>query len=170
VEALASAHITAGFPDRTYRPADYVNRAQIAVFLLKGIHGASYLPPTPDGSHPFSDIGGHWAESWIEQLYDEGITAGYPDGTYRPGDNVNRAQMAVMLLVAKHGSGYTPPALDGSHPFSDVSGHWAETWIEQLYDEGITAGYPDGTYRPADYVNRAQMAVFLVATFDLETP
>ena len=61
VEALASAHITAGFPDGTYRPADYVNRAQIAVFLLKGIHGASCLPPTRDGSHPFSDISGHWA-------------------------------------------------------------------------------------------------------------
>ena len=78
--------------------------------------------------------------------------------------------MAVMLLVAKHGSGYTPPAANGSHPFTDISGHWAEAWIEQLYDEGITAGYPDGTYRPADNVNRAQMAVFLVVTFNLPTP
>ncbi len=167
IEAIAEAGLSAGFPDGTYRPVDFVNRAQMAVFLLKGIHGSSYTPPTPDGSHPFSDISGHWAEAWIEQLYDEGISAGFPDSTYRPGDNVNRAQMAVMLLVAKHSGGYTPPALDGSHPFTDVSGHWAETWIEQLYDEGITAGYPDGTYRPADNVNRAQMAVFLVAAFGI---
>ena len=167
IEAIAEAGLTAGFPDGTYRPVDFVNRAQMAVFLLKGIHGTSYTPPTPNGSHPFSDISGHWAEAWIEQLYDEGITAGFPDNTYRPGDNVNRAQMAVMLLVAKHGSGYTPPTSDGSHPFTDIGGHWALTWIEQLYDEGITAGYPDGTYRPGDNVNRAQIAVFLVATFGL---
>ena len=170
VEGIHAAGLTTGYPDGTYRPTEFVNRAQMAVFLLKGIHGASYMPPTPDGSHPFTDITGHWAEAWIEQLYDEGITTGFPDGTYRPADNVNRAQMAVMLLVAKHGSGYTPPASDDSHPFTDITGHWAEAWIEQLYDEGITAGYPDGTYRPADNVNRAQMAVFLVATFDLETP
>ena len=167
IGAIAEAGLTAGNPDGTYGPASLVNRAQMAVFLLKGIHGESYTPPTPDGSHPFSDIGGHWAESWIEQLYDEGITAGFPDNTYRPADYVNRAQMAVMLLVAKHGSGYTPPVVNGSHPFTDISGHWAEAWIEQLYDEGITAGYPDGTYRPGDNVNRAQMAVFLVATFGL---
>ena len=46
-------------------------------------------------------------------------------------------------------------------------GHWAEAWIEQFYDEGITASYPDGTYRPRDNVNRAQMAVFLVNCFGL---
>jgi hypothetical protein len=167
VEAIAEAGLTSGFPDGTYRPTDLVNRAQMAVFLLKGIHGASYIPPTPDGSHPFSDISGHWAEAWIEQLYDEGLTAGFPDNTYRPADNVNRAQMAVLLLVAKYGGGYTPPSPNGSHPFTDISGHWAEAWIEQLYDEGITAGFPDGTFRPGENVNRAQMAVFLVATFNL---
>ncbi len=167
IEAIAEAGLSAGFPDGTYRPADFVNRAQMAVFLLKGIHGSSYTPPTPDGSHCFTDISGHWAEAWIEQLYDEGISTGFPDFTYRPAEYVNRAQMAVMLLKAKHGGSYTPPALDGSHPFTDVGGHWAEIWIEQLYDEGITAGYPDGTYRPGDSVNRAQMAVFLVATFGL---
>ena len=45
--------------------------------------------------------------------------------------------------------------------FTDTEGHWAETYICWLFDNGISAGFPDGTFRPADYVNRAQMAVFL---------
>jgi len=69
----------------------------MAIFLLKGI-GVS--APTPDGSHPFTDISGHWAEAWIEELYDQGITGGYPDGTYRPENRVTRAEMAVFLVNA----------------------------------------------------------------------
>ncbi|MCK4827346.1 S-layer homology domain-containing protein, partial [bacterium] len=38
---------------------------------------------------------------------------------------------------------------------------------EELYDQGITGGYPDGTYRPENQVSRAEMAVFLVSTFNL---
>jgi hypothetical protein len=166
IEALVDAGLTAGYADGTYRPENPVTRAEMAVFLKKGIHGSAYTPPSPDGSHPFGDIAGHWAEAWIEELYDEGLTSGYPDGTYRPENSVTRAEMAVFLLKAKHGSGFIPPApSDGS--FSDVAGHWAEAWIEQLKAEGITSGYPDGTYRPQNPVTRAEMAVFLVNTFSL---
>jgi len=52
----------------------------------------------------------------------------------------------------------------------DVTGHWAEGWIEQLKAEGITSGYPDGTYRPENQVTRAEMAVFLVNAFSLPLP
>jgi hypothetical protein len=45
--------------------------------------------------------------------------------------------------------------------------YWAAAWIEQLYAEGITAGCGGGDYRPDATVNRDQMAVFLVRTFDL---
>jgi len=144
-----------------YCPDNLVTRAQMAVFLLKGM---GVTPPQLDGSHPFSDIVGHWAEAWIEELYDQGITGGYPDGTYRPGNPVTRAEMASFLLKGK---GVSPPPLDGSHPFSDIAGHWAEIFIEELYDQGITGGYPDGTYRPDLTVTRAEMAVFLVHTFNL---
>jgi YVTN family beta-propeller protein len=169
IESIFEAGVTSGFPDGTYRPNNNVTRAEMAVFLKKGIHGGSYVPPTPDGSHPFSDIAGHWAEAWMEDLYDEGLTSGYPDGTYRPQNQVTRAEMAVFLLKAKYGSSYTPPPVSGGS-FTDVAGHWAEAWIEQLAEEGITSGYPDGTYRPNNNVTRAEMAVFLVRTFNLPMP
>jgi len=61
-------------------------------------------------------------------------------------------------------------AAPASGSFTDVAGHWAERWIEQLKDEGITSGCPDGTYRPENNVTRAEMAVFLTATFSLPLP
>jgi len=164
IDSIYNAGITSGYPDGTYRPANPVTRAEMAVFLLGGM-GVS--APPKDGSHPFSDISGHWAEKYIEELYDQGITGGYPDGTYRPENQVTRAEMAIFLLK---GIGVSPPPLDGSHPFSDISGHWAEIFIEELYDQGITGGYPDGTYRPESKVTRAEMAVFLVKTFSLPLP
>jgi len=142
IEILYNTGFTSGYPDGTYRPENPVTRAEMAVFLLNGM-GVT-VPPT-DGSHPFSDVSGHWAEKYIEELYDQGITGGYPDGTYRPENLVTRAEMAIFLLK---GIGATPPPSDSRHPFSDIGGHWAEAYIEELYDQGITGGYPDGTYRP----------------------
>jgi hypothetical protein len=73
----------------------------MAVLLLKAIHVPGYVPPPPQ-DRIFSDIGGNWAQAWIEQLYREGITSGYPDETYRPGNQVTRAEMAVFLARASN--------------------------------------------------------------------
>ena len=149
-----------------YCPDDQVTRAQMAVFLLKGMHyPQAYTPPDVDPTFP--DTAGHWAEDWIEALKAAGITSGYPDGTYRPDNGVTRAEMAAFLLKAEHGSDYTPPAVEHSR-FSDVpDDHWAKDWIEQLAVEGITSGYPDGSYHPDQIVTRAEMSVFLIRAFDL---
>jgi hypothetical protein len=76
--------------------------------------------------------------------------------------------MAVFLLRAKHGTSYSPPVLVGGTGFGDVDpSHWAAAWIKQLVVEGITTGCGSGTYCPKAPVTRAQMAVFLVRTFNL---
>jgi hypothetical protein len=147
-----------------YCPTDEVTRAQMAVYLLKAEHGAAYIPPTPSDPPVFSDIDGHWAEAWIEQLYNEGITVGYGDGTFRPDNDVKRSEIAVFLLRAKYGIAYSPPPPSGG-VFSDIDGHWGQAWIEEIAAEGIAAGHPDGTYRPEDPVNKAQISVFLIRTY-----
>ena len=68
---------------------------------------------------------------------------------------INLALMLALFLFV-----IVPNAFAASC-FTDTEGHWAETYICWLFDNGISAGFPDGTFRPADYVNRAQMAVFL---------
>jgi len=169
IERLYTAGITGGCTTSplNYCPDSNVTRAQMAVFILKGMHGSSYLPPTATG-RIFTDVPAtYWAADWIERFYAEGITVGCNTGEYCP-DQVatTRAQMAVFLLKAKHGSGYVPPAATGV--FSDVpASYWAAAWIEQLASEGITGGCGGGNYCPEDSLTRAQMAVFLVKTFSL---
>jgi len=164
IESLAARHITSGCGGGNYCPEDPVTRAQMAVFLERGMNGSSYSPPAATGN-VFLDVGdGDFAASFIEQLFQDGITAGCGDGNYCPDTVVSRDQMAVFLLRAKYGAGYSPPAASGV--FGDVDlGHWAVHWIEQLAAEGITAGCGGGNYCPEGQVTRDQMAVFLVRTF-----
>jgi serine protease len=168
IESLYKAGITGGCSTNplSYCPDISVTRAQMAVFLEKAKHGTSYSPPAAQGNI-FSDVFPlYWAASWIEQLAKEGITSGCGTGIYCPESDVTRAQMAVFLLKAKHGISYTPPAATGD--FLDVPiNYWAAAWIEQLSAEGITSGCGAGIYCPESPVTRAQMAVFLVKTFNL---
>jgi hypothetical protein len=78
--------------------------------------------------------------------------------------------MAVILLRGIAGTDYSPPPPSATPVFTDIDGHWAQAWIENLFVEGITVGYPDGTYRPNNSVLRSEMAVFLVRTFNLAGP
>jgi hypothetical protein len=171
VERVYAAGITGGcgVGPPQYCPEGIVTRAQMAVFLERGIHGSSYVPPSVFGSTGFSDVSPtYWAGAWIKQLATEGITGGCGIGLYCPEGAVTRAQMAVFLLRAEHGSGYAPPAVGGSSGFGDVPlTYWAAAWIKQLVAEGITTGCGSGTYCPESPVTRAQMAVFLVRTFNL---
>ena len=166
IETLALSGVTSGCGNGNYCPADPVTRAQMAVFLERGMRGSGFSPPPATGT-VFGDVSvNSFAAAFIEQLAADGITSGCGNGNYCPGDNVTRAQMAVFLLRAKYGSDYIPP--DPTGVFSDVPiGSFADRWIEQLAVEGITAGCGGGNYCPADPVTRAQMAVFLVRTFEL---
>jgi hypothetical protein len=169
IERLFNAKITSGcgISPLIYCPEQSATRAQMAVFLLKGIHGSAYVPSDATGS-VFDDIAAdYWAADWVEQLAAEGITAGCGNNNYCPDQNVTRAEMAVFLLRSKHGVAYNPPTATGT-VFTDVpASHWAAAWIEQLAAEGITGGCGAGTYCPENQVTRAEMAVFLVRTFDL---
>ena len=85
----------------------------------------------------------------VETIIRDGITAGCGGGNYCASASITRAQMAVFLLRAEHGSAYVPPPATGTI-FGDVhQGDFAADWIEQLYAEGITGGCQAGT--PPNY-------------------
>ncbi|MGE5276297.1 MAG: right-handed parallel beta-helix repeat-containing protein [Acidobacteriota bacterium] len=167
VEKIFRAGITSGCGGGAYCPEDPVNRASMAVFLLRGEHGSTYQPPDPTGQ-VFGDVPlGTFLAAWIEQLAAEEITTGCGGGNYCPETAVNRASMAVFLLRAKHGADYKPPAASGN-VFDDVPpGTFLGDWIEQLAAEGITAGCGAKLFCPNQPVSRGEMAVFLVRTFGL---
>jgi len=172
VVTVARHGITAGCGGGNYCPDASVTRAQMAVFLLRAEHGSSYAPPVCSGLFTDVPCPGGFAADWIEQLSIEGITAGCGGGNYCPGEPVTRAQMAVFLLKAEHGSSYAPPACAGT--FQDVActptPAFAVDWIEQLYTEGVTGGCNSSPllYCPDNPNTRGQMAVFLTKTFGLQ--
>jgi plastocyanin len=106
--------------------------------------------------------------AYVERLLHMGVTTGCGAGNYCPSSSVTRAQMAVFLLKAEHGSSYTPPACTPPGIFGDVPcpSQYAD-WIEQLFNEHITGGCQAGSpplYCPTNPVTRAQMAVFILKT------
>lgn len=177
VEALYASGITSGCSQDPPRfcPDDPVTRAQMALFLERGMRSPGYSPASATGS-VFHDVPeDHWAAAWIERLFADGITGGCSQDPlmYCPEAEVTRAEMSVFLERAMHWpSAYSPPAPSGA-TFGDVSlGYWAVAWIEQLFSDGITSGCSQDPlmYCPEEAVTRAQMAAFLVKAFDLPVP
>ncbi len=166
IENLFHNGVTAGCSVSAYCPSGSVTRAQMAVFLLKSKLGRAYLPPPASGTM-FADVpAGAFAAAWIEDLAESGISAGCGGPNFCPNATVTRAQMAVFLLKAKHGSGYVPPPASGV--FADVPAPDPfAAWIEELAAEGVTAGCGGGNYCPNGANTRGQMAVFLTKTFGL---
>ncbi len=102
VKQLAAEGITAGCGNGNFCPQTVVNRAQMAIFLLRTKHGSTYSPPAVGSSTGFGDVplAATYAP-WVKQLAAEGVTAGCGDGSnFCPLDPVNRAQMATFLVRA----------------------------------------------------------------------
>ncbi|MBI5963343.1 MAG: fibronectin type III domain-containing protein [Chloroflexi bacterium] len=171
IERFSVAGITSGcsVAPLKYCPETTVTNSQMAVFLVRAIHGVAFVPPAATGT-VFTDVSaGSFGAAYIEQLHADGIAVGCnAAGTlFCPNLIVSRSDMAVLLLRSKHGASYVPPAASGT-VFTDVtiSNPYAP-WIEQLVFEGITSGCTTTTYCPGGSVTRAQMAVFFVRTFSL---
>ena len=106
---------------------------------------------------PFSDIEGHWAQSYIADLYIEGFVEGVTPNSFGPDRTLTRAQ-AVVILCRLLGLSETPNATDA---FSDVNGHWARGFILSAAQHKIAQGFGDGSFRPDRPLTRQEMAVFL---------
>ncbi|HSK79690.1 MAG TPA: S-layer homology domain-containing protein [Thermoanaerobaculia bacterium] len=169
IEAIENAGITTGCSAGLYCPNTLVNRAEMAVFLVRASHGSGFTPPPATGT-VFQDVPAtHWAAPYIEQLRRDGVTNGCRPGFFCPGSNVLRSEMAAFLVRAEYGSGFVPPSATGS-VFGDVpASHWAGAYVEQIYRDGVTNGCSASPrlYCPDDRVSRDQMAAFLARAFDL---
>ncbi len=116
------------------------------------------------GEAVFSDVDSdtQYSEA-IKYLKDEGVVEGYPDGTYKPATNINRAEFTKILLEAAHDGGFT-----GSHCFPDVNDEWFAKYVCTAKDEGVVDGYADGSFRPAESVNFSEAAKIIANTYNLE--
>lgn len=97
IEALKADRITNGCGGGKYCPEASITRAEMAIFLLRGRHGGSYVPPPPTGTVWLDVPVTHWAAAWAEQLGREGITSGCGGGRFCPENVVSRGEMAVLV-------------------------------------------------------------------------
>jgi len=96
----------------------------------------------------FSDTKGTKYESAVGILSSLGILNGFPDGTFKPGDTITRAQFAKVAVCAL-GLESAAEYAKGVTAFSDVPAtHWAAGFINVAADQGLIKGFPDGTFKP----------------------
>jgi len=104
----------------------------------------------------FSDVNSnYWAYSSIQSLSDENIISGYDDDTFRPNEPVTRAEFATMIVKALNKTGYSPIKTVN---FTDLpESHWAYENIKKAYSLNLISGYPDGSFKPGDFITKTQV-------------
>lgn len=110
------------------------------------------------------DIIGTEHEKAVRRLVAFGIVGGYPDGTYKPEENVTRSQFAKIIVEALGLADAVPAAQGKKTGFADVDQyvHWASGYIAVAAGEGLIKGYEDGLFRPEQPVSYAEALTMLV--------
>ena len=151
-----------GTPEGLSLPTANVTRAEVAtIFFRLMTDDARAKFDSLDNS--FSDVAkGKWYNRAISTLAKAGIIKGDPAGTYRPGDPITRAEMAA--IIARFGD-----FKEGGKTFSDISGHWAQKYIELAASNGWINGNPDGTFKPNNNITRAETVAMINRVLDRQT-
>ncbi|WP_304509390.1 S-layer homology domain-containing protein, partial [Anaerotignum sp.] len=139
-----------GYKDGTVRPTNRISREEVAAIfyrLLSDDVRANMKSTTQD----FPDVSGQrWSNTSIATLSNGGVIAGYPNGEFRPGNSITRAEFAVIV------SKFDNLSKTDTNQFSDIENHWAKDFINSAALKGWISGYPDGTFHPNDYITRAE--------------
>ena len=151
-----------GTPEGLSLPTANVTRAEVAtIFFRLMTDDARAKFDSLDNN--FSDVAkGKWYNRAISTLAKAGIIKGDPAGTYRPGDPITRAEMAA--IIARFGD-----FKEGGKTFSDISGHWAQKYIELAASNGWINGNPDGTFKPNNKITRAETVAMINRVLNRQT-
>ncbi len=126
-------------------------------FIAFAIPAFAYPDVTPD----------HWAAKQIEILTEKGVIVGYPDGTFKPDDNVSRAEFASMAIKAL---GQEHTTIAQPVKFNDIEpGFWAYDAIQKaLYFDLISCPDEGEAFRPDETVTRAESITVAVNALTTE--
>lgn len=141
-----------GYPDITFRPERNMTRAEVAQMFY-----ALLLDQDVEITTSFSDVPEDaWYTTAVNTLASLGMLNGYPDGTFRPDAPITRAEFTAVALAFA----YEPEEMDCS--YYDV---FYETWYYPYVAQGTSydwiSGYPDGTFRPQNYITRAEVSIIV---------
>lgn len=117
----------------------------------------------------YSDVSDNasYAEA-VEMLSALGIFTGYEDGTFKPDNNITRAE-AAAVITRFLGQEDTAKAMAGTTIFSDMGGaEWATGYVNFGVQKGYINGMGDGTFHPSDNVTYEQIVKMIVAALGYE--
>ncbi|MES1026424.1 fasciclin domain-containing protein [Gloeocapsa sp. BRSZ] len=128
--------------------------------------GTPTPPPVQGTATNFSDVAAnYWAQPFIQALAARNIITGFPDGTFKPEQPVQRAEFAAMIQKAFNQNRVRQ--LEGSG-FTDVpTDYWATAAIEEAYETGFMGGFPEGEFQPAQDITKLQAIVALANGLNL---
>lgn len=143
-----------GYPDGTFRPEDYITRAEFVTLVNKAFGFEETAQIT------FTDVK---EESWyyaeVQKAYREGEIIGVSKTLFAPENNITREQAAIIMvrLLDLEGSSR------GAGVFSDSGqiSSWAREYVGAAADHGLLKGYEDNTFRPQNNIKRAEAVALL---------
>lgn len=136
-----------GYEDDTFRPDAFLTRAETASMLSK-----IFDVKVTEQHAKFPDVSNSaWYNKVIEKMAASGIINGYTDGTFRPENNITRAEFITMLMQNENVRKFE------TLPFSDITSQlWSADYIYSAYRTGYIDGYADGTFKPDNFITRAE--------------
>lgn len=136
-----------GYDNGNFKPDGNITRAETASMLYRVLDTES-----DNEKLTFSDlVNGAWYIEAVEEMSKAGVINGYTDGTFRPDNEITRAEFVTMIMQSKTVSEFE------SVPFSDVDKSlWSADYIYSAYKAGYINGYTDGTFKPDSPITRAE--------------
>jgi len=148
-----SAYIL-GYKDKTFKPLQNVTRAEVATMFAR-IMGLT-INNNAEGS--YVDVSKkHWAFGYIEAVTKSGIFKGYMDSTFHPDAPITRAELATVIFNYLQLKNIKPSKVH----FTDIEGHWAKNYIEEIYRFKLIQGYGDGSFKPNNKIIRAEVVAMI---------
>lgn len=90
INYVVNKGLISGYPDGTFKPNANITRAEFAQMI------SGYVTVGGNATN-FKDVNDHWAKEAIEKLYGNKSVTGYPDGTFKPNDEITRAEAVTIL-------------------------------------------------------------------------
>ena len=139
-----------GYPDGNVKPGGNITRAEVATIFFR-LLTEDVRTANSTQSNSLSDVSrGQWFNHAISTLSSMGIVKGNPDGTFDPDAPITRAEFAAIAAR------FDDKNTNNTSNFSDIASHWAKDEIGVAANKGWINGYPDSTFRPDQYITRAE--------------
>ena len=144
-----------GYSDGTVRPNANITRAQVATIFFR-LLDEDVRDDNLTTYNTFPDVDeDYWAKTAISTMASLGVINGRNSGLFDPDAYITRAEFAAICAR------FDDSGVDGITTFTDTVGHWAEDEISRAAALGWIQGYSDGTFRPNQYITRAQAVTMI---------